>query len=287
MALEFRKRRFHKPGKKMQYFLAFTALLTALVLVIGWGIVRHKLGERQVDSSSDEESSTVNTPYTTADNSHVLLILTDRETTRYLFLQASPAHKAIYAMPIPGELTVKDDTTVDSLYRKVGAADTVKALAASLQLPLTHHVTLTVKNAEKWCVALEHGVDFTLQEAVNYQTTDDIPATLLSGDHKLTATQIPSLALQSDTLYADMVAAILNQYLHKKRHLSTDFSRLADLAQTDLRIGDFTDYQTALDYLKTQNTGSLCRILTLPTQTDGGKIRINLAALKETAPLYQ
>ncbi len=287
MALEFRKRLFRKPSKKAQYILAFLALFLVLTLVICWGIVRHRLGEREIGDSSSAGSTVAENDYTNADKGHLLVIVADSEKARFIYLQSDPANNTIYAMTVPSTLTIKDGMSTEALYRKHGTADTAAALGAALDLPLSHHLSLTAANAEKWCTALENGLDFTMPQAVNLKTASDTPLSLTSGKQTLTAAQTVALLLHADTFADDVIATIINQYMREGRYLLKDFERLSNLAQTDLRIGDFTEYRHILDYLAFNNQGALCCVIDLPTITKNDTTVVDLAKLKKSSALYQ
>ncbi len=287
MALEFRKRRFRKPSKKTQYFLAFAALLLVLTLVALWGLIRFKLGEMHNGNSSDDSSTSLpEISYTADDKGNLLCIVTDEENDRFFLVQSDPARKSIHLMAIPRMLTIKNEQTLTALYRKNGAASVANALADVLQLSIKHHLTISTDNVEKWATRLDSGLNFSLKNTVTYTDENNAAIPLSAGQHTLTAAQISHLLL-NDNCGTDIFVAIINQYMTNAIHLPTEFAALSNLVQTDLRIGDFNDYREILSYLAENNDGALCKKLSLPTKRIKNRIVPDTSILKKCAVLYE
>ncbi len=264
MALEFYKRRFRMPSKRMQYVLAFTALLLALALVFCWMMIRHKMDEMQGGDSSDDASSNVSTvAYTAEDEAYLLLIVEEETGAHFILVHADPANRAIRVAGVPESAFTVDGLTLTPLYQKHGAAYVVNQLATLADRPLRHYAALTRTNTEKWFARLGNDLMLTLEEDVVLTDENGTQTTLTAGEHTLNAPQTTALLCRPDAaekLRAEVIAAMLRQYLVSGRNLSADFSNLANIAQTDLRIGDFTGYRERLVYLAEQNASGSCAI---------------------------
>ncbi len=268
MALEFYKRRFRMPSKRMQYVLAFTALLLALALVFCWMMIRHKMDEMQGDASSDDASSNVSTiTYTAEDEAHLLLIVEEENNARFILVHADPANRAIRVAGVPENALTVDGLSLTPLYQKHGAAYVVNQLATLTDRPLRHYAAVTRANTEKWFVRLGNDLMLTLEADVALADENGAQTTLTAGEHTLSAPQTTALLCHptaAEELRAEVIAAMLRQYLQSGRNLSADFSYLANMAQTDLRIGDFTGYRERLVYLAEQNANGSCAITAQP-----------------------
>lgn len=259
MALEFRKRRFRMPGKKMQIFLTALALLLALSILFSWLIISYRLDKAKEDKneSTGESSALVKEEYTREDDMHILLMLTDAGYERFTLLQASPATSALRIVPIPETLSVSDAQTLVSVLRKNGAAAATQAVAAALQLPLRQYIAMTGEEAEKWFNYLESGITVSLPEAVDHLDENGTILRLDSGEHTLTATQTVALIRYTGWQSMDatrrfdseILCAMFQKYFHSQRRFSADFTRLANGSSTSLRISDYNAHQEAIRYL--------------------------------------
>lgn len=263
MPLEFRRRRLRKPGKKAQFALAIAVLLIAAAFVAFWVAVRLHQPTAPAESSSDSSSDPAAVHADPAwEPTYLLLLLTDEETPHTVLLRSDPLHASLQATPLPAAALVSDSTQLDVLYRKEGAAAVTAAVAAALDIPLQHYMALRYDEAESWLNYLENGLTLTLPEPVQSGAL-----WLEAGERSLTATQSVNLlrytgwntAGQAETIAADAVTAMLNQYFRSDRYLEGDFSALSNLCKTDLRISDFTADKARLTYLAAQNQGALCR----------------------------
>lgn len=263
MPLEFRRRRLRKPGKKAQFALAIAVLLIAAAFVAFWVAVRLHQPTAPAESSSDSSSDPAAVHVDPAwEPTYLLLLLTDEETPHTVLLRSDPLHASLQATPLPAAALVSDSTQLDVLYRKEGAAAVTAAVAAALDIPLQHYMALRYDEAESWLNYLENGLTLTLPEPVQSGAL-----WLEAGERSLTATQSVNLlrytgwntAGQAETIAADAVTAMLNQYFRSDRYLEGDFSALSNLCKTDLRISDFTADEARLTYLAAQNQGALCR----------------------------
>ncbi len=264
MALEFYKRRFRMPSKKMQYVLAFTALLLAMALAFSWMLIHHKMDEMPGGTSSEDSSSIVSSvTYAAEDEAHLLLIVEQADSTRFILVHADPANRAIRVTALPENALTVDGLSLTALYLKHGAAYVVNRLATLTDRPLRHYAALTRADAENWFARLGNDLVLTLDDEIIITNENGTQTTMTAGEHTLSAPQTTALLCHptaSEELRGNIIVAMLRQYLHGGRNLSADFAYLANMARTDLRIGDFTGYRERLVYLAEQNANGSCTI---------------------------
>lgn len=263
MALEFYKRRFRIPSKRMQYVLAFSALLLVLALLFSWMTIRHKISEMQEHSTSSDNSSSVISAdaFTAEDEGHLLLIISSEDATKFILVNSDPANGTIRVTAVAEDAISNDGLTLTPLYQKNGAARVVSLLASAADIPLRHYAAVTAANAERWFSRFEGGVNITLSEAISLGTPENGDQQVLDvGEHTVNAATATELLMHDNEIGAQVIAAMLKQYFREGRNLSSDFSYLANIAQTSLRIGDFNDYRSQLVYLAEQNSLDSCLI---------------------------
>lgn len=278
MPLEFRRRRFRKPGKKGQYALALLALLAVIAVVCFWVAVRLHQPSAPEESTSGDTSADDPQADPSWEPAYLLVLITDEEAPRAVLLRSDPYKGAMQATPLPVNARVQEDTQLYALYRKQGAAAVTAALADTLEIPLQHYMAMRYDQVESWLNYLENGLVLTLPEAVQYASLR-----LEAGEHNLTATQAVSLlqytgwqdAARAEQIAADALCAMLNQYLTAARYLAGDFAALSNLCRTSLRIGDFTAGKDRLTYLAEQNAGSLCRTVTPEWKRTGDMVTLD------------
>lgn len=277
MALEFYKRRFRVPSKKMQYILAITALLLACALVFCWMIIRHKAEKaRENSAASDDASSVVSAPvYTKEDEGHLLLIISSEETARFILLHSDPANNSISVTTVSETAVSDNGLTLTPLYRKHGATRVAELLAKAENIPLKHYAAVSDSSAQRWFARFENGITLTLDAPITLPAQEgEETLEFDAGEQLLNATEATALLTRGDDhVAAKVIAAMLRQYLYKERYLASDFAYLANIAQTSLRIGDFTDYQDRLDYLAEQNSLGRCAFPAYTSQIHPSKTR--------------
>ena len=260
MALEFYKRRFRKPSKRMQYILAFTALLLAMAMAFSWMMIRHQLEQAREETSSNDSSAVSTVTYTAEDTADLLVIVSDDETARFILVHADPANKAVRVINLPEDIITADGLTLTALYQKCGSAYIVSQLAANTGRPLRHYLTVSRADVEKWFARLGNDLTVTLKEDMVILDDSSTQNALTAGEHTLNAKQATALIFQNKG--DEIIAAMLRQYLQNKRNLHGDFSYLANLSHTSIRIGDFNSYRDKLEYLAEQNSEQTCSITT-------------------------
>lgn len=277
MALEFYKRRFRLPSKRMQYVLAITALLLACALVISWMVIRQKAEEaRENSTTSDDVSSAISAPaYSEEDEGYLLLIINSEETSRFILVHSDPANIKISVTTIDENAVTENDLTLTPLYKKFGAVKVSELLAKTENISLKHYIALSESAAQRWFARFEGGITVMVDTPITILAQEgQEPLTFGAGEQHVNATEATALLARADDFTAArVIAGMLGQYLRDKRYLLTDFSYLANIAQTSLRIGDFTDYQDRLTYLAEQNSQGNCTFSSYTSQIHPSKTR--------------
>lgn len=290
MPLYFRKRR--PLGQRTQFILAIAALALVLAILLGWLFVRHQLSHPSPESQNSEPNDVVTPVYTKADTTQLLVILTDAGAERFWLVQAAPADVAMHCATIPPKTITPIGLTLTEALHKHGPAKATEQVSALTKLTVRHYLALSSADAETFLNDLEEGVSYTLPETVQFTEQNGASVRLQAGDRILTAAQTAGLLRYTkwqqphaqQNAGADLLTAILNQYLLPNRSLHGDFSTLSNLAQTNLRIQDYTAYESTLDYLANGNTGSLCDTIIIPGSSDkAGSFTTDVNALKKTA----
>ncbi len=266
MALEFRRRRFHKPPKKGQLILALTILILALCFATAWIAVN--LAANAPSAPTPPDSSSTEPVFTQDDVGHLLVIVREENKEQFVHLMADPEHRTIWATGIPADTDNGNGSTLSQVLRKSGEAAATKALTSTQEIPVRQYVSFTAEEITRWFEYL--GNDFTIQltEAVTYTDMTGKPVRLEAGEHLLNAEKATALLLNNQqqtssdfALFgAKVTASVINQYLHTQRYLSADFAHIADETKTSLRIGDFNDYRHVLQFMATENDGDLCKV---------------------------
>ncbi len=128
---------------------------------------------------------------------------------------------------------------------------------------------MTYANVEKLLQYFDSSLQFTLTEDLDCRDGEYF-IKMSSGRYTLTPKQAvdilryPSwqhkgLQQQAD-IHAEILAALVNQYMTAEREnkIETDFSKIAELAKTDIRISHFTGYRESLRALAKANGGAVC-----------------------------
>lgn len=292
MPFHFQSKRQEAAARRKKYVLATIALLLAIAILVGWLVVSY---HRTAASEKPEEESSLPAPPVEepADTASSLLILKEEETLRLVLVQFAPATHRAYTLPIPANLDCGGQKLSDIL-QKEGSPRVKKAVAAALGIPITHHITMSITNMERYLNYLESGVTYTLPEAATYPNDSLVEATIPAGEQHLAANQVSGLLRYNKwskkdtahTVAAELVAAILNQYLIPDHRFDGDYATLANLMTTDIRIDHYTAYVSTLEKLADYNTdGILCTALPIHGTEQDGLFRLDRNTLKES-PLY-
>ncbi len=291
MALEFRKRRFRKPGKNGQLAIAIAAVLLGLCIAAAWIAISFRPQpsgdiEGSSDTQNDAESFASMTPR------NLLVMLTDKGYERFTLVQIDPADQCVRVAAVPSLLSDDTDRTLVSVLHKSGIVDAVKLTADVLRLPIDHYIALTAEQAESWFNYLESGIVISLPQKVDF--TDDAGAVvrLDKGEHNLTATQTVALLRYdgwSDPanthFHAQILAAMINQHATPQRRYATDFAKLSNLGRTSLRIGDFDNFLPALKHT-VDAEDTLCTVEELKGTHQAGRFIFNYESTAADSSIY-
>ncbi len=269
MSLEFRKRRFRKPGKGGQLAIAIAAVVLALGIVAAWVAVSFRPQPDPSTTSSDASQDDVTYENEAARN--LLVILTDNGYERFTLVQISPATQSVSVAAVPPTLIGDSGITLVETMHKSGYADAVRLAADTLELPITHYFALTAEQAESWFNYLESGLTVTLPQTVSFTDERGTVVRLDAGEHNLTATQTVALMRYNGwtsventrTFTVQIVAAMINRYVTPERRFSSDFSSLSNLSRSSLRISDFNNFLPILKYTVSGGNHPLCNVETL------------------------
>ena len=292
MALYFTKRRRWPPSRPVQFILAFLALALAVVVLIAWLIIGY---HRSAPATIPEQQTTTSTQQVerVTDIGRCLVILDVEDTRHFLLVQTDPADARISVVNIPANLAM-EDTTLSAILKKHGSPRAVQAVANTLDLSLSHYITLDADGIGNFVNQFENGIVYTLPEAVSYVDENGLSARLTAGEHTLTGGQVTGI-LQYDNwkkksnrtaAASGLLCALLDQYMTEGFPLRAYFGLLANDAVTDLRIDNFNAYHAALTQITASNTDGVCRTVNLPGTTDGGKFTADVAKFKEKSGLY-
>lgn len=294
MRLSFRVQHRQKVKRRLLYSLSGLALLIAIGALIAWLIVRYTISMADRPSESGTSSAPV-IEETLADTGSTLLILNEHGKERFVLVQASPARKEILVVPVPASLKTESGSTLAAAFRQQGSGKAVQTVSTALQLPVSHYITFSVADVVTFMNYLEGSLTFQLPESIKYTDENGLPAQVKAGERQLNANQIAGVLRHetwkkpatAESMFAELIAAILNQNLLPELRFGGDFAVLCNTAQTDLRIDHFNAYAYTLHYLADSNTGSLCRTLALTGQTDAdGHFAPDVNKMRRTTPLY-
>ena len=262
MPLSFKKQRSHP----LPFILAFAALLLAIIGLLFWIWVGfHRSAPPDPDLSQNDTSRYDESPTAIG---RCLLILDYIDDRHFMLIQSDPVQNRITVTPIPAQLTDTDGNTLNTLLSKHGSQRVTQTVASILQLSVTHYITLDADGTKSFLDDLDSGVIFTLPEAIRYTDENGSQIQLKAGEHTLSAAQTAAVlrytdwsnaAPLTDSIVADVITAILNQYLLPGRRFDGYFASLSNAAQTDLRIDNYNAFRTTLTQLANSNQGALCQ----------------------------
>ena len=265
MALEFYKRRFRKPGKKMQYALAISALLLALAILVVWIIIGQKLDASKSESSADSTLSTAPVdPLTAEDEGRLLLIINGEKHHRFVLVHTDPANSTIRVTTISENAITEENQTLSELYLKKGGAYVTKLIGKKVKSDVRYYAAVSAEDAEGWFTHLGDELTVKLDGEITLSDGPDKTVTLPAGENAVKPEQALALLCSDDSTdkaAAEVIAAMLRQHLRAGRNFSADFTYLSNIAQTGLRIDNYNKYADNLAYLAEKNTNGACTFL--------------------------
>ncbi|MBQ8684240.1 MAG: hypothetical protein IJ518_06980 [Clostridia bacterium] len=289
----FRSRRQEAISRRIKVAVAVAALLLALAVLGAWLTTRYYLSGAANRPESSAPSSTP-TEEITAETATTLLILGDAGKEHFLLVQFAPADRQGYVAAVPATLDAGNGQTIAITVQKNGYPRVKQAIQNTLQLPLSHYIAADTKAVEEYMNYLEGGLTFTLPEEVTYTDENGLTTHLSAGQRQLTAGQVGLLLRYEGwsstpvghTVVAQLVEAILNQYMTPNHRFDGDFAALSNLVQTDIRIDHYNAYRTALQAMgDANNAGSLIQVVSIVGATESGLFKPDLTAMQQS-PLY-
>lgn len=277
-----KKKKKSRAGSVALSLLVFVLFLAIFGGVFLWAIIDNRLPTDGASSTASEEAG----PHFTGEDVRWLFIAAQdgSEPRGFVAVRADPQNGRIHAVAVPKETEVADGTTLirlDELFRKNGVAAAQAAVGNLLGVSFPHYVSMTYANIEKLLQYFDSSLQFTLTEDLDCREGDYF-IKMNSGRYTLTPKQAvdilryPSwqhkgLQQQAD-IHAEMLAALVNQYMTAGREsqLEADFSKVAELAKTDIRISHFTAYRESLQALAKANGGAVCTPVSLEGRYVGG-----------------
>lgn len=296
MPLYFRPRSKRPLSRRTQFTLAFAALALALGVVAAWMAVAYYTEQsRDPDAQGNSSSAPPTVEYTDEDTGNLLMIFRDDAVEHFVLVQADPAAREMVTAPLAGNLTTDGETSLSATLAKSGPAKAAALVETALELPVSHYIQMTGNQVESFLNHLDSGVTLTLPQAIEFTDENGAKLQLKAGKHTLNATQAVSLLrytgwkdkADGQRMAADLVCAVLDEYVYEGRYFSGDFASLSNLSQTDLRIGDFSTWRGTLEYLAASNDGALCSRVQLVGKTnDNGLFVPDNKKNRNNSPLY-
>ena len=265
-----KKKKKSRAGSVVLTLVVFVLFLAIFGGVCLWAFIDNRLPPDSVSSAASGEDAS---PFTAADVRWLFVAAQDGTEPRgFVAVRADPENGRIHAVAVPRETEVADGTTLirlDELFRKSGMAAAQTAVGNLLGISFGHYMSMTYANVEKLLQYFDSSLQFTLTEDLDCRDGEYF-IKMSSGRYTLTPKQAvdilryPSwqhkgLQQQAD-IHAEILAALVNQYMTAEREnkIETDFSKIAELAKTDIRISHFTGYRESLRALAKANGGAVC-----------------------------
>ena len=257
------KKKRWPPSKPVQYLLAGGALLLAIVILVGWLLLRFVYTDEPGTNPSDTTTTTSIQAVDLPDNSYCLFIIEDAGYERFAIIELAPAENRITVDPIPSTLQLSASESLAQMYQRTKAAQVVRAVANHYHLPLEHYVSLSIAELEGLIRTWGGSLRMTPPEEMAYQDEKGKDRVLYAESAAMTPQQMEAMLWNTNWksedsymgLGADIAAALFNQMLTPSRNLQQCFSDLS--AHTNWRIHHFTSYQKALNHLANQNDGHI------------------------------
>lgn len=272
---QHKKKKKDRASSVMVFLLVFVLFLAIFGGVCLWAVIQNRRPASAASSGSSEDAGP---QFTEADVRWLFVAAQDGDEPRgFVAVRADPGAGRIHAVAVPRETEVADGTALtrlDALFQKGGVTAAQDAVEDLLGVTFSHYVSMTYANVEKLLQYFDSSLQFTLTEDLDYREGNYF-IKMSSGRYTLTPKQAvdilrypnwqhKGLQQQAD-IHAEILAALVNQYMTTARadKLEADFSKIADLAKTDIRISHFTGYQESLRALAAANNGDVCTAVSL------------------------
>ncbi len=279
----------------MQFGFAFLALFLSIGIAVVWLVIQSGSGPSDV-TSQPTSSAISETTYTYEDAANLLVILREGSVCHYTLVQANPADRKLYTVPIPGNLAVDNDNSLDAMLASQGPTKCATALSKATDLTINQYVLMDAEEVESYLSHFEKGVALTLPQAIAVVDSNGATLRLDAGQHTLNAGQIASLLCYdqwNEPLYktdfaAQLLESLLDTYFNAQQNLGYDFSILSNLWLSALRIHHFSAYKSTLQSIAQSNEGDICQLIHLQeTVADNQFIHFDVGASRKATPLYE
>lgn len=290
MAYSFRKPK--NGNRPIHILLTCLAAVIAVAVLSVWLMVSY-LQRRPVVDTDGADATTTYTE-TVTEPATCLVILDMDEINHFLLVQTVPAENRVLLASVPDNLDVNSDDTLNGLLKRNGPVKVMQTVSKQLHLPIDHYLCLTPSGINKFLAEMDKGVTVKLPQSISYTDENGISSSLSAGSVNLTAgqaTTVLSYTKWKKPQYADLMAtrimaALINHYMTSDYSLRGYFGVLANVAQTDLRIDNFTAYAPALTQLAENNDGKLCTVVTLEGDVREGQFVPDIDKCRKNTGMY-
>jgi len=288
MSLRYGKQNKLSTKQIIPIILALIALLLAIAVMAAWMLIRYRQNKTPTSEESTDGVSNYIEPLTAVESS--LIIFDFEESARFVLVQTDPADAVIRVVHVPANLADKSGNTLSSILDKHGSLQVIQAVSTALELTVKHYITWSADGVQSFLNELSSGIVYTLPEAIRYTDENGSTIRLSAGEQKLTGAQAAAVLqyhlwndpTNAQLIAVQMTAAVLNQYMVPQQSLDGYFASLADTAQTDLRIDNYNSFRRVLTHLADNNTGALCRCITLVGTESNGIFIPDIPAMKKS-----
>lgn len=288
MQIRYGKQNMMPAKRIVPAILALAVLLLAIAIMAAWMLIGYRQSQPPKPEESTDDTSQYAEPLTAVESS--LIIFDFEQSTRFVLVQTDPVNSVIRVVGVPANLADKEGNTLSAVLEKHGSLQVTQAVSAVLELSVKHYITWSADGAQAFLNELSGGIVFTLPENIHYTDENGSTIRLNSGEQKLTGAQAAAVLqyqawndpANAQTVAPLMISAVLNQYMVPQQSLDGYFAALADTAQTDLRIDNYNGFRRVLTHLADNNTGALCRCITLIGAEKDGLFIADLPAMKKT-----
>ena len=292
MPLRYGQSNPHNKKRIAMMTVAILLLLLAIVVMVLWMFIGYRQNNPPSPDAHPDTPSQYEDDTFTANASLVILDFADSK--QFILVQTDPANNAVRVVSIPAHMTDAGGNTLTNILAKHGSMQVVETVSTVLDLSVRHYITWSADGCRSFLNELDHGVTFTLVEEMHYTDDNGSSIRLNAGTQLLTGTQAAAVLQYSEwkdpnaqqQVAAQMIAAVINQYLVPQQNLSGYFAALADHAQTDLRIDHFNAFRRTLSHLADSNRGALCHVISLIGADNGQKFVPDVRAMREQTDLY-
>ena len=258
------KKRHWPPPKPVQYILAITLLIIALLVLGGWLFIRFVYTAPQSEETPQDES--VISQDDLPDFGNCLIIVEDAGAERFALVKTAPKDRQITVTALSPDTTTGDGTLRDVL-KKYGPSRAARSIADTLDIATIHYMSFSIADIETLFSRLGVNLQFSLPEEIAYDDENGATVHLEAEVRKLTPTQIASLFRYDQwekesnrvNLAADVVTAAINELLLPGKSLKGYFELLSNTSVTDLRIDQYNAYVIGWEYLASVNQGAVAQ----------------------------